>query len=392
VNDLYQGAVPALLPFLVTAHGWTYLMAGGLTLAATALSALTQPLFGWLTDRHHLSWLVPVGTTVAAVGIALSGTAPGYLATCVALAVSGLGVAAYHPAAARLARAAAAGGHQAMSWFALAGNLGVASAPLLVGALIATAGLPATLWLLPPALVMAVVTVTVLPATFRPGTPAAATLRPEPPRPDDWASFRRLTVLVVLRSLVTAGLGTFLALLMDERTGTVLAGQVALMLLAATGALGTLAGGVLTDRHPDRVRWIRYANLLAVPSLLIVAVLPGWSGLLGVALAGITLYVPFSLHLTLAQDYLPGRIGTASGVTLGLAISGGGLAAPALGALAEATSLATSVAALVLSPMAALPVLKKMTEPARPGQATAERMARQRGRDGAVPQPQGPTG
>ncbi|WLS44712.1 MFS transporter [Micromonospora profundi] len=371
VNDLYQGAVPALLPFLAAAHGWTYVMVGGLTLAATALSAITQPLFGWLTDRHHLAWLVPAGTTLAALGIALSGPATSYAATCAALAVCGLGVAAYHPAAARLARTAAAGSHRAMSWFVFSGTLGVAVAPLLVAPTVAMAGLSATLWLLAPALVMVVVTVRLLPATRRlsaPATTLPATVSSPPA--DDWAAFRRLTALVVLRSLVTYGLGTFVALLLNARTGTVVAGQAALLLLAATGALGTMAGGVLADRHRDRVRLIRNANVCVVPGLLMIVVLPGWSGLLGVAVTGVSLYVPFSLHLTLGQDYLPGRVGTASGVTLGLAVSAGGLAAPALGALAQATSLPVAIAALALSPLASLPVLRTMADPAVRATAT----------------------
>ncbi|TWJ23065.1 hypothetical protein JD76_03194 [Micromonospora endolithica] len=58
-------------------------------------------------------------------------------------------------------------------------------------------------------------------------------------------------------------------------------------------------------RLRDRVRLIRNANLFVVPGLLMIAVLPGWSGLLGVAVTGVALYVPFSLHLTLGQDCIP---------------------------------------------------------------------------------------
>ncbi len=53
--------------------------------------------------------------------------------------------------------------------------------------------------------------------------------------------------------------------------------------------------------------------------------------------------MPFSLHVTLGQDCLPRPMGTASGVTLGLTVSVGGLTAAALGALADATSLRTGL-------------------------------------------------
>jgi FSR family fosmidomycin resistance protein-like MFS transporter len=185
----------------------------------------------------------------------------------------------------------------------------VAIAPLLVGPIIAVAGMSATLWLLPPALVVAVVTARLLPAARRRSVSAATPpATSSPPFAGDWVAFRRLTTLVVLRSLVTYGLGTFVALLMNERTATVVAGQAALLLLAATGALGTMAGGVLADRYRDRVRLIRYANVCVVPGLLMIAVLPGWSRLFGIAVVGVSLYVPFSLPFD-PRTGLPARPG-----------------------------------------------------------------------------------
>ena len=104
VDDLYQGAVPAVVPFLVLERGYGYLAIAGITVAATLLSSVVQPLFGWLTDRRPMPWLVPLGMTLAGVGVGLSGLSDSYVVTWLAIALSGLGVAAYHPEAARLAR------------------------------------------------------------------------------------------------------------------------------------------------------------------------------------------------------------------------------------------------------------------------------------------------
>jgi MFS transporter, FSR family, fosmidomycin resistance protein len=57
--------------------------------------------------------------------------------------------------------------------------------------------------------------------------------------------------------------------------------------------------------------------------------------------------IPFSLHVTLGQDFLPGRVGTAGGMTLGLAVSIGGIATPVLGTIAEHTSLRLALATLI---------------------------------------------
>src|SRR6516164_11635361 len=73
VDDLYQGAVPALLPFLAIERHYTYAGLTSLTLAATFLSSAVQPAFGVITDRHRLGWLIAAGLLVAGIGVGLSG-------------------------------------------------------------------------------------------------------------------------------------------------------------------------------------------------------------------------------------------------------------------------------------------------------------------------------
>ncbi|MFD4626465.1 hypothetical protein [Streptomyces sp. NPDC058475] len=111
------------------------------------------------------------------------------------------------------------------------------------------------------------------------------------------------------------------------------------------------------------VRWSYALTVLAVAGVVLV---PGPPLYLFVALTSAGLYVPFSLHITLGQDYLPTRVGTASGVTLGLAVSIGGLASPAIGALADATSLRTALAPLIALPAVGWLLLRPLREPAAP--------------------------
>ena len=91
--------------------------------------------------------------------------------------------------------------------------------------------------------------------------------------------------------------------------------------------------------------------------------IPGPALYLFVALTSIGLYVPFSLQVTLGQDYLPNRVGTAGGITLGLTVSVGGLAGPGLGALADGTSLQTALAPLALMPVLSWLFFRTLPEP-----------------------------
>lgn len=353
VDDLYQGAVPALLPFLVLERGYSYAAATGITLAATVLSSVVQPAFGVLADRRPLPWLTPVGLLVAGLGIGLAGLGDSYWSTWAAVALSGLGVAAYHPAAARAARAAAGASAQGMSWFAVGGNAGLALGPVVVTPVLLAYGVAGTPLLALPALVMAVA---LLAAGRRArNRPAPATAGRAVARDDDWRSFGWLTGLVVIRSVLYFGISSLVALHVVDRFGvSTSAGSAALATFLAVGAVGTLAGGRLADRW-GRVPAIRLGYAVTVPGLALLVAAPSWAGAVVAAVVlGVGLYLPFSVQTTLGQELLPNRVGTASGVTLGLAVSAGGAVTPLFGVLADAHGLTWSLAALLPLPLLAL--------------------------------------
>jgi FSR family fosmidomycin resistance protein-like MFS transporter len=192
-NDLYQGAVPALLPFLVAARGLSYTAAAGLVLAATVISSLVQPALGHYSDRRPLPWLLPAGVLVGALGLALAGLAPWYPLLCGGIILSGLGVAAFHPDAARLANHVS-GQRRAtgMSLFAVAGNAGFALGPLAVTPLVLRFGLPGVGFLLAPAALLALLLAAELPRlmSFRPALAAGGSGRPVAPAREMTASAR----------------------------------------------------------------------------------------------------------------------------------------------------------------------------------------------------------
>ncbi|MEU0075286.1 MFS transporter [Streptomyces sp. NPDC006332] len=376
--DVYQGAVAALVPFFVAERAYTYAAASGIVLAASLLSSVVQPLFGALTDRWAMPWLLPLSALTAGIGVAASGIGGSYTLTLAAVALSGIGVAAHHPEAARAARVAAGGGNTAMGWFALGGNVGFALAPLLVAGVVAVGGLRASPLLVVPAVLGAVLCAAAVRTTRARGLVAAAA---GGTGTDDWPSFLRLSGAVVCRSIVFVGLSAFVPLYVRERTGDGnLAGTVALCVLYAGGATGTVAGGRLADRY-GRLAVVRWSYALTVLAVAGVVLAPGATVYPFVALASAGLYVPFSLQVTLGQDFLPRRVGTASGVTLGLTVSIGGLAAPVLGAVADATSLRAALVPLVVLPALGRLVLCGLREPAPAGEAvSADRPPRRRPR------------
>jgi FSR family fosmidomycin resistance protein-like MFS transporter len=377
-DDFYQGVVPALLPFLVAERHYSYAAIAGLTLAANILSSVAQPAFGWWGDRRPRRWLIPAGILTAGVGVALVAFTTEYWMTWVVIAISGLGIAAFHPEAARAARQASGDSNRAMSVFALGGNVGFALGSLVATPLLLLTGLGGTVLLVIPATLMAAILIVRL-RTVLDGRAGHQKRSAHPPGADDWPAFLRLTAVVVVRSIVFFGTLSFVALYLINNFGTSkVVGGVALTVFLLAGALGTVVGGFTADRL-GRLVSIRLGFGLAIPAMGGLALAQDWVvALVFVAISGVTIFMPFAVFVILGQDYLPNRIGIASGVTVGMAVTVGGLFSPLLGWIADATDLRVTFSILAGLTVVALLLAFFLREPATPrhprpaGDATAE--------------------
>ncbi|MDI9904478.1 MFS transporter [Rhodococcus sp. IEGM 1406] len=342
VNDLYQGAVPALLPFMMLERGYSYSAVAGITLAATGLSSVVQPAFGMLVDRKSRNWLVPTGFVTAATGIVVAAMSTNYIVTWLAIALAGIGIAAYHPPATNLARAAGGHSQKAMSVFSVGGTLGASLAPPFVTLVVGSLGLSGGYLLAVPAAVAAIWWIVAQSRPAGTGTDAesaqslSSQLAANGPVSDDWRSFTRLVLVTVCWSIpYVTTLSLVSPYVLNGLNGSSSSAAIVLSSFTLAGAAGTLLGGVLADRRGRRAS-IRLGYLLAVPSLALLAAAPNVAiAELGIVCLGFAMFLPFAPQVTLAQDYLPNRPGTASGVTLGLAMSVGGIASPLFGYLAD---------------------------------------------------------
>jgi FSR family fosmidomycin resistance protein-like MFS transporter len=377
--DTAQGAVPALLPFLIDQRGLSYGAAGALLLVASVGSSTIQPLFGLGSDRLALPWLLPLGVLLAGLGVALVGLTSSYVATAVAIAISGIGVAAYHPEGARFAHQVSGIRRGAgMSLYALGGNAGFALGPILVTPIVLLLGLQGTVLLAAVPLAVAVVLARELPRLREVAAVKSAHVArgiAEHDRdPDDWNAFMRLGGVVALRSCVYFGLQAFVPLWFIHHLSTSEgAGNAALTAMLVAGAGGTFIGGRVVDRVGRR-RLVVSSTALTIPLLVVLVLAPSplTAGVL-TALAGFVLIATFSITVVMSQEYLPNRVGLASGVSLGLAIGVGGIAAALMGLLADAYGLRPVMWVIVALavPMVALARTLPVTRAERRAQGAA---------------------
>jgi MFS transporter, FSR family, fosmidomycin resistance protein len=350
-TDLAQGSLPALLPFLTTKFDLSYTMVGALVLAATISSSIIQPAFGFWSDARGALWLLPAGVAVAGIGIGFASIAPSYALVMLGVLASGLGVAAYHPEGSKFAsyvsgRRRASG----MSLFSVGGNIGFAIGPLLASFFVITLGLglEGGVFVAVPGLIVATMLVVAIPhlARFAPDEVAQARRNEVG---NDWRGTWMLLAIVGLRSLAHMGLFTFIPLYEISRGESAIYGTRLLSLFLFAGAIGTLLGGPLADRVGRRR--VLLGSFIVSPPLIATYVLVGGSiGVIALFLAGMAVIGTFSVSLVMSQEYMPGRVGMASGLSIGLAIGLGGVAAIGLGAVADAVDLEAAVLTTALGP------------------------------------------
>jgi FSR family fosmidomycin resistance protein-like MFS transporter len=301
--------------------------------------------------------MLPFTLLLAGGGITVASIVANYWAIALCVGLSGIGIAAFHPEAARLMYEMA-GKRKAtgMSMFSLGGNIGFALGPLVITVLLLLFGLYGTTVLILPLALMAAILAVLVKSTSSPGH-EERNGREHHSQRDHWWAFSLLTGAIICRSMMFYGLNTFLPLYwIGVLHQSKAAGGTALSVLLFAGLVGTALGGRLADRFHRR-RVVLMAFILLLPCFLLFVLLGPLHPMLAWVLlvpVGLSLFAPFSVMVVMGQEYLPNHVGTASGVTLGLALTVGGIAAPLLGRIADLYGLSLALSLLALMPLLGL--------------------------------------
>jgi MFS transporter, FSR family, fosmidomycin resistance protein len=353
VTDLPQGAILVALPFLKDHFGLTYTQVSVIMLIQSLTSSVSQPIFGYWSDRKPSPWLMPVGCLLSGVGMLASLWASSYEWLLVFTFLSGLGVAAFHPEGAKAAHLLSGNAKgKGVSLFVVGGSAGMAAGSLFLAILLANGPGPQLFLYLVPSLIIGI-------PLFR---VAARIPRQESGRTSagqqckNLASFSLLALLLVVfvRAMISSGLSTFIPLYFVSylQESQVFASSLLSIYLAA-GAIGTLIGGALSDRYGSK----KVMLWTIAPVSLVVYLFQIASGVwifAILAVASIPLSAAHSSSLVLAQRMMPGNVGMASGLTLGFSFGVGSLGVLILGRVADLWALPVVFEILTVLPLLGL--------------------------------------
>ncbi len=350
--DLYSSALGALQPLLVEKLGLTLTQAGFAGGVLIFSSSVTQPLYGYLSDRFHSRLFSALAPAVAGVFISSLGLAAGFGWLLLMLVLGGAGISSFHPQAS--ARAAQGASGSRGRWFAIfisAGTLGMALGPAAFSIATRTLGLERLPWVALPGIAATILLLTMLPPTSVPA-PTGRSRFDLRPLQAVWKPLTVLYFLVFIRSIVQITFAQFLPLYLSRERGFSLAGaNYTLSLYLTAGAIGGFIGGHLSDRFGGRA--VILASMIgSVPFLALFFLTTGLPALLGLVVGGLVLLFTIPVNVVMAQDLVPSQSGTVSALMMGFSWGMAGLVfIPLTGWIADHASLHAALFTLLAFPL-----------------------------------------
>ena len=350
INDFGQGSLAALIPFFIANFGLNYYQSATIIFCNTVVASIAQPALGYVADRWRVPWFIPVGFSITLVSISAIALATSYEMILALSLIAGLGAALFHPEAALLVNRMQSNElGNAMGRFAVGGSAGFALGPLLAGGVYVFGA--HFLWVF-TAIALIGVLLYVYAFTGSAATDVVgeskSSAKSTNTGANDWVSFGKLFFVIASRSILFSVLSIFIPILyITVINGEASASSLALTVYFAMGAVLTYMGGALSDKL-GFLKTVRLGNLIFLPSVLVFIFVPNIWGFFGamipMAFGVFSQYGPITV---LGQKYLAKNAGFASGITLGLGITLGGLVAPYVGHLADIYDMQTALMTLI---------------------------------------------
>lgn len=353
VIDVYSPVIPAVLPILIATHGYSYFLAGLLVAAFNVTSSLLQPTVGWLSDRRDVTVPFAVPFVLTSVCIGVFGFIGDYPVLLVCSACAAFGAAIFHPGALsavnRLTGAENRG--RLTSIFVIGGNLGFAVGPIFAAVAVGAFGLPGLTLLVIPGLLTAALSGLLFPASKAGETGARALAKERAPIP-----LRPIAMVIgvgALRSWAIFASIAFLPAYFHDHLGVeILMANTLVSLTLLAGVVGQYVGGALSDAFGRKE--VTILGLAAsIPPFALFLLASGPLSYAALLVFGFFLWSTFSVTVAMAHEVMPGNVGFASGLMLGLAVGAGGIGVAVSGVLADAVSLEAALSTLAIPLVAA---------------------------------------
>ncbi|MDN7228815.1 MFS transporter [Planococcus liqunii] len=344
LNDSLQAVIPAMFPILEKDLGLTFTQLGMIAFALNIVASLLQPVVGFISDRKPMPFALPLGMTSSFIGMAGLAFAPEYWMILVSVMFLGFGSAIFHPEGSRVSYMAA-GTRRGLSQsiYQVGGNSGQALAPLISAFILVPLGQHgAALFLFVAALGIFILSKIsfwykeqLAKEKLQKGKKVLLSSLPALTKKQVGVALALLLIIIFARSFYVTNMTSFYIFhLMDTYGLTIQTGQLYIFLFLAVGAAGTFFGGPMADKI-GRKNVIVLSILVPIPLAIALPYVPLFIVIILLALIGFFIMLSFSVTVVYAQELVPSKIGTMSGLTVGLAFGMGAIGGVVIGILMD---------------------------------------------------------
>lgn len=363
LNDAIQAVIPAMFPILEKSMGLSFTQLGIIAFSLNMVSSVMQPLVGFVTDKKPMPYALPIGLTFTLVGILGLGFASNFAWIVLAVVLIGLGSAVFHPEGSRVAYMAAGNRRGlAQSIYQVGGNTGQALAPLITALILVPLGQRGASWFTIVAALAVILLIYIAGWYNQRLNQSPKTAKGKRTGLDQKVGLSKevkntivfILLLIFARTWYTSGMTNFYTFYAIKEYGlTIKQSQLFLFAFLVSGAIGTFFGGPLSDRFGKK-QIISFSMLATVPFSFLIPYVPPTIAFIFLIFTGFILMTSFSVTVVYAQELVPGKIGTMSGLTVGLAFGMGAIGSVGLGYIADWIGLQSMITWLGVLPLLGL--------------------------------------
>jgi FSR family fosmidomycin resistance protein-like MFS transporter len=359
IHDIYTSFLAPLLPLIIEKLSLSLAQAGFLS-TMMQIPALLNPFIGLFADSKGLArWLVILAPSLTAIPMSLIGLASSYQMLLILLFIAGTSVALYHvPAPVMVARLSGNRKGRGMSLFMTGGELSRTLGPMIAVGLVSSTGLEGFY----PVMLIAVMTSIFLYLTLDPAEKKAGIKK----NGSLAAAFKEvrhvmmpLAGILTARAFMHASMGVFLSVYVENKTGSLWYGGMALTLYEAFGVAGVLSSGTLSD-WMGRQRVLFWALLIAPLSIFGFILTSGLLQVLMLVVTGFTVLSTTPVMLAFVQDHAKDHPASANGLFMMISFAVRAMAVTLVGIIGDLAGLEMMFVVSGISGAMAVPFLLKL--------------------------------
>jgi FSR family fosmidomycin resistance protein-like MFS transporter len=351
-TDMYASFVIGLIPILAVKFNLSLFLISLLTSISGIANSLTQPLFGYLSDKYNIRYFLAAGPLFSAIFISFLAVIPNYYLILVFIFLGNLSVAAMHPGTAAIG--GQFGGRLkglSNSIISFSGTFGYALGSLFIISIIEKVGFEYSPLTMIPGVIIAIIIFKYLKSPVRSidsSGPIGFFARLRRIRKIRLIQIFMIFTASFARDILWIALLTFIPLYFTDMKIELI--NIGLILTAFTlvGGVGGILSGFISDKIKNKTILILIGLLFTAPLSYFIFQTNGTLSVMLFIVTGFFAIGTLPVCIRMSQDIFPYNMSLASSLVMGLSVGTSSIAMILIGRLADIIGIVSTMNYIII--------------------------------------------